>query len=196
MQGQHTDETLWEALRSIGLDSTVESLPGGANLETILVCGTSRISRVAQDKRKPSSARGTSGKPTTHPLSPRQLRYLALARLIADSQKLRVVLIDEPPADDLWAEAVSKHDGSPSVGSAGEGAEATPQYGKSVPEILAGHFKECCVFIVAHHLASLRSCDRVWVLADGRKVGECLPSEIDTEQKFNRFIAICTEKPR
>lgn len=198
-QHQHVDETLWEALRVVGLDTVVEGLPGKANVNTISVddCLKENSSHPAFSGQ--SDVRGVrrwdSLASPFHLLSALQLRYLALGRLVLESPKLRVLLIDEPPADELWVEASSKQVGISGVGSAADSGKAPPRSGISTADILAGHFKDCCVIIVAHHLASLRGCDRVWVLADGRKVGECVPSDIDTEQKFNGFIAACTQEP-
>lgn len=108
-----------------------------------------------------------------------------------DAGKFRVVLVDEPPAEEIWADGNGGEGGpaSPAVdirsSSGGEAAAVT----KTAAEILGEHLKECCILVVAHHLASLKGCDRVWVMADGRKVAECATSEIDTEQKFNALIA-------
>lgn len=203
LQRLHTNDALWDALRVVGLDAIVDSLPGGAKLDTILMAETSSAKVVLQDKQSPSAVQGlpaeregASFEAPSRPLSAWQLRYLALARLIVEASKLRVVLIDEPPAEELWAEAVSKLGNAPGAAGASGDAEAPPTWGRPMQVILAEHLKGCCVIIVAHHLASLRGCDRVWVLSDGCKVGECLPSDIDTEQKFNRFIAACTRKPQ
>ncbi|KAL8273171.1 hypothetical protein Esti_002929 [Eimeria stiedai] len=191
---QHDDLTLWEALRVVGLDTTIASLPGGAELDTVLV-GESSEFEGRNGKKRMISAKSSS-KQNIHPLSAQQLRYLALGRLVADAPELRLVLIDEPPAEEIWDQASFKSVGAESVSTAG-GVEPPPLgRARCITDIIATHFQQASVIIVAHHLSSLRGCDRVWVLADGRKVGECNPAEIDTEQKFNTFVAACSEQPQ
>ncbi|KAL8445263.1 hypothetical protein Emag_005152 [Eimeria magna] len=193
---QHDDLTLWEALRVVGLDTAIASLPGGAELDTVLVGEGSE-----QEKRKGKRGRISAKsffKQNAHPLSAQQLRYLALGRLVADAPKLRLVLIDEPPAEEIWNQASFKDGGDEDSGVPTAGAAEIPPLARarSITDIIAAHFQQASVIVVAHHLSSLRGCDRVWVLADGRKVGECNPTEIDTEQKFNSFVAACTEQPQ
>ncbi|KAL8425950.1 hypothetical protein Efla_000927 [Eimeria flavescens] len=204
-RGEHDDSTLWHALHAVGLGSVIASLPGGAPLSTVLMAGSRETHRSMKQSRKaafdaweappPSAPQG--GPPPPHPLSAQQLRYLALARLVADAPKLRLVLLDEPPADEIWegeaAAAAEEEGGASSSGSQKEG-KAKPA-GRTTADIIAAHFQQASVLVVAHHLSSLKGCHRVWVLSDGRKVGECTPEEIDSEQKFNRFVAACMKKP-
>ncbi|KAL8437705.1 hypothetical protein ACSSS7_000730 [Eimeria intestinalis] len=190
---QHDDLTLWEALRMVGLDTTIASLPGGLELSTVLV-GEGREHEERRRKKRMLSAKPFS-KQDAHLLSAQQLRYLALGRLVADAPKLRLVLIDEPPAEEIWDQSSFKSvDGGDAGLPTAGGVEGPPlARAMSITDIITAHFQQASVIVVAHHLSSLRGCDRVWVLADGRKVGECDPTEIDTEQKFNSFVAACTE---
>ncbi|XP_026192254.1 multidrug resistance-associated protein 5, partial [Cyclospora cayetanensis] len=196
----HSDASIWEALRAVGLVSLIQALPGGAGLDTVLQGGGCSIPRVSNGGQLASEggqlAAAEEGSPQA--LSARQLRYLALGRLILEGPKLRVVLIDEPPAEELWPVGDSKEKDENSHGAGGEATRregqkdgqggSTRGWGRPTAEILSEHLKDCCVVVVAHHLASLRGCDRVWVMSDGCKVGECLPSDIDTEQKFSSYV--------
>ena len=174
----HTDEVLWKTLRIVVLDVVVESLPGGVKPETILLdrAYNARSTRMGKQPSispdaLPTEDRQIPSVRTTQPLSARQLRYLALGRIIADRSKLRVVLIDEPPAEDLWAEAISMRGCAAVTAGAADAAEM-PLIWRLTAEILEKCLKDCYVFAVAHHRASLCGCDRVLVLSGGRKVGQ------------------------
>ncbi|KAH8740136.1 ABC transporter with 9x transmembrande domains and 2xAAA [Cryptosporidium ryanae] len=80
-------------------------------------------------------------------LSDSQLRYLSLARLVLYAKDYRLILVDEPPPD------VSHED--------------TVDY-VPIHQLLRQYFPHCTVFVVAHHAASLKNCNKVWVLGKGR----------------------------
>ncbi|KAH7650002.1 ABC transporter with 9x transmembrande domains and 2xAAA [Cryptosporidium bovis] len=80
-------------------------------------------------------------------LSDSQLRYLSLARLVLYAKDYRLILVDEPPPD------VSHED--------------TVDY-VPIHQLLRQYFPHCTVFVVAHHAASLKNCNKVWVLGKGK----------------------------
>ncbi|EDO05400.2 ABC transporter ATP-binding protein domain containing protein [Babesia bovis T2Bo] len=84
------------------------------------------------------------------------LQYLSLARLLLYRRDLRMLLVDES-----------------SVVSCEDEHELT-----SIPELLHRLFRDCNLFLVAHHAESLRLCDRIVVLNNGHVVGQCSPSEV------------------
>ncbi|PFH32458.1 ABC transporter transmembrane region domain-containing protein [Besnoitia besnoiti] len=178
-------------LRRRSLIRSSVSLGGGAERDGLSRRGSSFASERSEE---PASS---------HPLSDVQLRYLALARLVLRAASYRLILVDEPPAEtlgQLHAEAEetrsrSIRDGEgdgPQRQSSAASARAAPamrQYSSHtgftpIPQLIRRVFAHCTVFIVAHHVASLRTCDRVWLMWKGWKIGECSPDEIKTDKQL------------
>ena len=199
------------ALSAVGLAELIRSFP--LHLNTVVATNDNSSSSASSS----SSALHANNNCKSRALSARQLRYLSVARLILREKELRMVLIDEPPAEELWVEAVSispsgaegekkeeenqeektkKQTDSPGVRTPREREERHEGGGRPMASILKNYFKESCVFIVAHHIASLKGCDRVWVIANGKKAGECLPSAVSTEAKFNAFVRQCAQQTK
>lgn len=101
-------------------------------------------------------------------LSDQQFRYLALARLLLYAQQYRMILVDEPPVEELSSD------------------DAHPY--PPISEILEQNFKHCVVFIIAHNTLTLRKCDRIWLLKDGRLHKTCSPDEVKTQDGLLRIL--------
>ncbi|GFE55828.1 ABC transporter family protein [Babesia ovis] len=101
------------------------------------------------------------------------LQYLSLARLLLYRRDLRMLLVDES-----------------TVVNCSDEHQLCP-----IPELLNRLFRDCNVFLVAHHAESLRLCDRILVLNNGRLVGQCSPSEIvDQHELATRCSAFASGK--
>lgn len=232
MQHQHADEDLWLALDEVGISSLIESLPGGKQLDTVVLPdeaaaeaqeGAAHAAFYPKNEasvrparldsaRRPSSGRqaapaqaasGTGDQTlvrsedtlvSSHPLSDVQLRYLALARLVLRAPSYRMILVDEPPAETLgklYAEVEesmsSDHRRAHPEEDTGTSPRRLPTAHERftpIPQLIRRVFAHCTVFIVAHHVASLQTCDRVWLLWKGWKIGECQPADIRTDKQL------------
>ncbi|KAH8740139.1 hypothetical protein FG386_001800 [Cryptosporidium ryanae] len=99
-------------------------------------------------------------------LSESQLRFYSIARLVINSKKYRMILIDEPP---------------PSL-SGNFGLQ------NNINLIVSTHFKHCNVFIIAHHVDSIKYCNCVWILAK-RKIANIIhPSLIPTQLDLAQIL--------
>ncbi|KFH07154.1 ABC transporter transmembrane region domain-containing protein [Toxoplasma gondii MAS] len=139
---------------------------------------------------------------SSHPLSDVQVRYLAVARLALRAGSYRLILVDEPPAetlDQLHAGDDENEESPSDSASAGENGEhpvATLRRQSTcshapfvpIPQLIRRVFAHCTVFIVAHHAASLMTCDTVWLMWKGRKIGECSPAEIRTDKQLGEVM--------
>ncbi|KAK6588463.1 hypothetical protein RS030_4598 [Cryptosporidium xiaoi] len=94
------------------------------------------------------------------------LRLYSIARLIINSKKYRMILIDEPP---------------PSLNG---------NFGlqNNINLIVNTHFKHCNVFIIAHHVESIKYCDYVWILAKQKIANIIHPSLIPTQLDLAQIL--------
>ncbi|KAF7458315.1 ABC transporter family protein [Cryptosporidium felis] len=99
-------------------------------------------------------------------LSESHLRYLSIAKLVISSKHYRMILIDEPP---------------PNI----NGDQGLQQ---SISRILTKHFKHCNIFIVAHHVESIKDCNNVWILAQRRIVKSIHPRVIPTQNELAQIL--------
>lgn len=170
---EHPEMALWDSLSKIGMKELVMHLPQG--LHTVVV--PDEVLEIPTGKRT-KKRRKSSAKIARKecPLSDSQLNYLSLARLVLNADQYRVVVVDEPPPEE----------GGPQT--------HTVQHFTPFHVVLRDYFSHCTVFVVAHHFASLALCDRIWLLASGQFVAECLPSEVSSQkalaQKLEQFSLI------
>lgn len=165
LQGEYRDSDVWAALESVGVALKIRMLEGGLGLNTTLLTGMNRN----QQRAHLTSRAGM--------LSRQQIRYLTLARLVLNKNHYRILLVDEPPPEEAWQQHIQR-----------QGESLLP-----VPSILKEHFSHCCVFIVSHHLSSLRICSEVWLLEAGELRGVCSPEDIENEEQFSLFVSGCMQ---
>lgn len=174
---EYSDDSIKDALIKCGLLQLVESLSD--DLDTVL------IPDPTLSWRECSAGNQTNFKPSSRrPLSDYQLRYVSLARLVLNASQYRIILVDEPPPEDIVRDSPvnppcsgSSSPASSLIGSSRSSASARITY-FPINELLKEYFSHCTVFIVAHHATSLQHCDRVWLLHKGELVGECVPADI------------------
>ncbi|BAM38636.1 uncharacterized protein TOT_010000104 [Theileria orientalis strain Shintoku] len=163
-----TDDDINQALDNCGLLKFVNGLPGGKKLNTVLLrerLGLSNYDRYAHDKRT------VSDHDSEMSLSNTQLRTLSLARLVLYRHFFRVIVVDEPPEEDLAEEATSKDD-----------------LGIPIYELVKTYFQHCTTFVTAHNAHVLKSCTSVWVVHDGSIVRTCKTSDIAANESIAKII--------
>lgn len=147
------DMEIWDALHKCTIGDYVKSLPGDNQLDVI-------IRKSWQSKCKAGSEVNDTVSTEGVPIAEVHLQYLTLARLLLYKQHIRLLLVDEPFL-------VNK-----------EGLESlTP-----IHVLVHRFFRDCNVFLVAHHAESLQLCDRLLVLDDGSIVGERPASEVPDQR--------------
>lgn len=159
---RHDDSEIWKALFDCSIGSYVKSLPGDNPLDIV-------IKKSWQSKCKAGSSQSDNIMSEGLQIQDVTLQYLTLARLLLYKEHLRMILVDEPFL-------VGKGDKQP----------MTP-----IHELVHRHFRDCNVFLVAHHAESIQLCDRVLVLDGGKIVGECLPSDVPDQFALSK---LCREK--
>ncbi|UVC53991.1 hypothetical protein MACJ_003314 [Theileria orientalis] len=172
-----TDDEINVALNKCGLLNFVNELPGGRKLDSILVPEEPLLYHKKSKGAQPSSVKYKSmelTKPRDESdmlLSNTQLRTLSLVRLVLYRHFFRVIVVDEPPEEDLPEETTTKDD------------LAVPIY-----ELLKTYFKHCTTFVTAHNVNVLKTCTSVWVIHEGCLVRTCKKSDIEASESIAKII--------
>ncbi|EKX73944.1 ABC transporter, ATP-binding protein domain containing protein [Theileria equi strain WA] len=169
------------ALENCGLIKFVENIPGGKGLDTIII-------PEHYHKDLPDYLKRAYYGPTLRPhdassadnvnidygaaLSNSQLRTLSVARLVLYREFYKVIIVDEPPEDEL---GVTK--------------EGVPIY-----EILRAHFQHCTTFIAAHDANVLRLCTSIWVFHSGSLIRTCKTEDIADSSSLSKIIEDCIKQ--
>ncbi|EKX72422.1 ABC transporter, ATP-binding protein domain containing protein [Theileria equi strain WA] len=166
------------ALDNCGLLKFVKNLPGGKGLDTIIIPDHYHKDMPRYYKRV---YYGPTLRPHDSPsadnvnidygsaLSNSQLRTLSVARLVLYREFFKVLLVDEPPEDEL---GVTK--------------EGVPIY-----ELIKTHFGHCTTFIAAHDVSMLRFCTSVWVFHNGSLIRTCKAEDIVDSGSLSKIIEDC-----
>ncbi|EKX73807.1 ABC transporter, ATP-binding protein domain containing protein [Theileria equi strain WA] len=167
------------ALENCGLLKFVENLPGGKGLGTVIIPDHYHDDMPRHYKRvyygptlKPHGASSVDNVDHGSVLSNSQLRMLSVARLVLYREFFKVLLVDEPPEDELGA-AASK-------------TAEIPIY-----ELIKTHFQHCATFIAAHNTDVLRLCTSVWVFHDGSLIRTCKAEDIANSDSLSKIIEDC-----
>ncbi|UVC49358.1 hypothetical protein MACK_003187 [Theileria orientalis] len=163
-----SDDDINKALENCGLLNFVNELPGGKKLNTVILnerLGLSNHDKYAHDKRIKSDYESDMS------LSNTQLRTLSLARLVLYRQFFRVIVVDEPPEEDLAEETSTKDD-----------------LGVPIYELINTYFQHCTTFVTAHNVNVLKTCTCVWVIHDGSLVRTCNATDIAANESIAKII--------
>ncbi|UVC54324.1 hypothetical protein MACJ_003863 [Theileria orientalis] len=190
-----SDDDINDALDKCGLFNFVNELQGGKKLDTVLVKENLGLSRrrpkpVDQPKVNESDRIGTSselgsfdghgkyGGTSKHRyesdtlLSNTQLRTLSLARLVLYRHFFRMIVVDEPPEEDLAEETSSRSD----------------DLGVPIYDLLIKYFDHCTTFVTAHDANVLKICSSIWVVHDGCLIRTCKTSDIQVNESIASII--------
>ncbi|GBE59056.1 ABC transporter family protein [Babesia ovata] len=188
----HSDDEIMHALECCGLMDLVQSLPGTDPLDAVLaptasilkgghylitplikIKGAKNTGFVLQasleDKPNDTSASKSF-------FSSTQMRMLSFARLILYRDLYRVLLVDEPPADENSNEGGSE---TTNQDESRSGAAAPPVY-----DLVRMYFKHCTTFIVAHDKNVLKYCNRLFEMCGGELVTNKVLEPGDIEKYF------------
>ncbi|GBE58944.1 ABC transporter family protein [Babesia ovata] len=165
----YSDDEIMHALDCCGMLDLVKSLPGGSELDTVLVPEeSSAVKKIfLAPPLCPLSGKGwaslsseaphSSNPPDGHNrivLSVSQQRQLWFARLVLYRRMYRIILIDEPQ----WAEIADDDDEVRSCGASEVSYFGT---GKSICSLVYRYFSHCITFLVTHDRRVLRRCSRL-----------------------------------
>ncbi|EKX73290.1 ABC transporter, ATP-binding protein domain containing protein [Theileria equi strain WA] len=175
------DADIEMALEHCGLIKFVENIPGGKGLDTIIIPDHYHKDMPRYLKR---AYYGPTLKPHDSPsadnvnidygsvLSSSQLRTLSVARLVLYREFFKVLLVDEPPEDELGAAASKTAD--------------IPIY-----ELIKTYFQHCATFIAAHNTNVLRLCTSVWVFHKGSLIRTCKAEDIVDSSSLSKIVEDC-----
>ncbi|EKX74338.1 ABC transporter, ATP-binding protein domain containing protein [Theileria equi strain WA] len=167
------------ALDNCGLLKFVENLSGGKGLDTVIIPDHYHKDMPRYYKRvyygptlKPHDASSADNVNIDYgsALSNSQLRTLSVARLVLYREFFKVLLVDEPPEDELGAYNTAE----------------TPIY-----ELIKTHFQHCTTFIAAHDSSVLRFCTSVWVFHKGSLIRTCKTEDIVDTGSLSKIIEDC-----
>ncbi|UVC50070.1 hypothetical protein MACK_003693 [Theileria orientalis] len=169
------------ALNQCGLLEFVNELPAGKKLDTVLAPEEpllyykkpGAVNPITLEYMKSKSLElAKSGVDNELLLSYNQLRTLSLARLVLYRHFYRMIVVDEPPEEDVNEEASARKDDL-----------EVPIY-----ELLQKHFSHCTTFVTAHDVNVLKSCTSVWVIHEGRLVKTCKASDVSANESIASII--------
>ncbi|GFE53198.1 subtelomeric ABC-transporter family member protein protein [Babesia ovis] len=176
----YSDDEIMTALECCGLQDLVSTATGANSLDTVLVPQNITVAkglylippllRLRGPKDTNVSVEGKEGDISGNShcgFSTNQLRQLSFARLVLYRKTYRILLIDEPPAENCDA---SSHGVSST-------SRDNDDIGMPIYDLVRLHFRHCTTFIVAHNKNALKSCTSVWIMRDGTFVRKCTSEE-------------------
>ncbi|CDR96867.1 hypothetical protein BBBOND_0307710 [Babesia bigemina] len=171
----YSDDEIMHALDCCGMLELVKSLPGGCELDTVLVPEESTAVKklFVAPPLCPLSGNGWASRSSEAPtlsylkgnhsrivLSVSQQRQLWFARLVLYRRMYRIILIDEPQ----WAEVADDDD---EVRSCCASELSCFGSGKSICSLVYRYFSHCITFLVTHDRRMLRRCSRLLHVKEG-----------------------------
>ncbi|UVC49989.1 hypothetical protein MACK_003612 [Theileria orientalis] len=168
-----SDPDINDALDKCGLLNFVNELQGGKKLDTVLL--KERLCLSNHDKYAHYKMIQSDIESDTL-LSYNQLRTLSLVRLILYRHFYRIIVVDEPPEDDLAKETRVKDD-----------------LGVPIYELLNTYFQHCTTFVTAHNVNVLKTCTSVWIIHDGSLVRTCKGGDIAANESIASIIEECAK---
>ncbi|UVC49445.1 hypothetical protein MACK_003280 [Theileria orientalis] len=173
-----TDDEINKALENCGLLEFVNELPGGKKLDSILVSEEPLLYYQKSKGPQPRSVEHKSmelskpGNESDMLLPNSQLRTLWLARLVLYRHFYRMLVVDEPPEEDL----------------ADETSARSNDLGVQIYDLLEKYFSHCTTFVTAHDVNVLKKCTYVWALHQGCLVRMCKSSDIAPNESISKII--------
>nr|PVC52180.1 hypothetical protein MACL_00000967 [Theileria orientalis] len=176
-----SDADINDALNKCGLLNFVNGLPGGMKLDTVLVQeDVSSIYEQCDNKANEEKINTESNKLgfiSDMIISNSQIRTLNLARLVLYKDFYRMIVVDEPPQEDLAEEKRAKSD----------------DQGIEIYNLLRKYFGHCTTFVTAHDVKVLKTCTSVWVIHEGSLVKTCKASDIAANESIASIIEECVK---
>ncbi|UVC54353.1 hypothetical protein MACJ_003895 [Theileria orientalis] len=170
-----SDDDIKYALNLCGLLNFVSELQGGKKLDTVLIQDDVSSSYKQYKNKKQENIKSgeitSTGIETDMLLSNSQLRTLWLARLVLYRHFYRMIVVDEPPEEDLLDESSTKDD-----------------IGVPIYDLLEKYFSHCTTFVTAHEVNTLKKCTSVWVMHHGSLVRTCKASDIAANESIASII--------
>ncbi|UVC49822.1 hypothetical protein MACK_003937 [Theileria orientalis] len=175
-----SDADINDALDKCGLLNFVNELPGGKKLDTVLTPEDPLLYNSKQKyyRHKQNSFAHGSSMSQSHSLSDgdmllsyNQLRTLWFVRLVLYRNFFRVLLVDEPPEEDLFDTNVKNED-----------------LGVPIHDLLVRFFGHCTTFVTAHDVNVLKTCTSVWVIHEGSLVRRYKTSDIAANESIASII--------
>ncbi|GIX61046.1 ABC transporter, ATP-binding protein domain containing protein [Babesia caballi] len=184
----YTDDEILEALEFCGMLDVVQSLPGDAGLDTVLVPDGISARRilflvpplvplsghgVGCLRTAPPPQGATASGATRRVLSASQQRQLWFASLFLYRHAYRILLIDEP----LWSGSASPESSDPSplprLRDPNSGDDGVP----AIYQLVRRYFSHCITFVVVRNRSVLGCCTRLWNMQSGASIEECTVEE-------------------
>ncbi|BAM40464.1 uncharacterized protein TOT_020000720 [Theileria orientalis strain Shintoku] len=173
-----SDADINDALNKCGLLNFVNELPGANKLDSILVPEEPLLYHQKTKGAQSITKKYTKpGDESDMLLSTTQLRTLSLARLVLYRDFFRIIIVDEPPEEDVNEEASSRKD-----------ELEVPVY-----DLLHKYFNHCTTFVTAHDVKVLKTCTSVWVIHEGSLVKTCKASDIAANESIASIIEECVK---
>ncbi|UVC49821.1 hypothetical protein MACK_003936 [Theileria orientalis] len=177
-----SDADINDALDKCGLLNFVNELPGGRKLDSILLQddvdsndsmkNLSNVQVVKAYEKRMNKEFNKPGLVTDMLLSNTQIRTLSLARLVLYRDFYRIIVVDEPPEEDL-----AEH-------TSGKSADL----GLQIYDSLHKYFDKCTTFVTAHDVNVLKTCSSVWVIHEGCLMRTCKTSDITANESIATII--------
>ncbi|EAN32673.1 ABC transporter family protein [Theileria parva strain Muguga] len=181
-----TDDEINQALDNCGLLEFVNRLPGNLKLDTVIIKESFNFNKLKSDNtngkkivddrkefRDEESLTMGEIQPEDIMLSISQLRTLWFAKLVLHKNLYRMIIIDEPPSDNISNE---------------DDENNTNYIGIPIYELLDKYFKHCTCFVTAHYANVLKSCTSVWVMHHGRLIKSCSASDVSKNDSISNII--------
>ncbi|AFZ81281.1 ABC transporter, ATP-binding protein domain-containing protein [Theileria equi strain WA] len=173
------DADINTALDNCGLLKFVEKIPGGKGLDTVIIPDHYHKDMPRYYKRvyygptlKPDDSSSVDNVNIDHgsALSNSQLRTLSVARLVLYGEFYKILLVDEPPEDDVGISNTAE----------------VPIY-----DLIKTHFQHCTTFIAAHDASVLGLCTSVWVFHKGSLIRTCKTEDIVDSSSLSKIVEDC-----
>ncbi|UVC49902.1 hypothetical protein MACK_003520 [Theileria orientalis] len=176
-----TDDEITRTLTQCNLMNFVNDLPGEKKLDTVIAPEDPLLYNSKQryfSHRLNSLGSRSSMSHQSHSLSDgdmllsyNQLRTLWFVRLVLYRNFFRVLLVDEPPEEDLFDTNVKNED-----------------LGVPIYDLLPRFFGHCTTFVTAHDVNVLKKCSYVWVIHKGHLVKSCKTDDIKANESISNII--------
>ncbi|BAM40064.1 uncharacterized protein TOT_020000328 [Theileria orientalis strain Shintoku] len=175
-----TDDEINHVLIKCSLMNFVNELPGGKKLDTVITPEDPILYNSKKRSRSRVNSFGIRSSMTSQYdllsesdmlLSYSQLRTLSFVRLVLYRNFFRVLLVDEPPEEDLMDTSAKSED-----------------LGVPIYDLLHKYFSHCTTFVTAHDVEVLKKCNYVWVIHEGRLVKTCKTSDIKANESISKII--------
>ncbi|XP_053991284.1 uncharacterized protein LOC128883204 isoform X2 [Hylaeus volcanicus] len=186
-ESKYSTVELLRAIDKVNITRLINSLPNG--LDTVIM--KDKLHFPKKEKKTPDSdepihisvnSHGNQPSASTRWLSDTQLRILYVARLTLIAVACHVVLIDEPPVQQLQ----DAHETKDATEPLEQDIEISP--------LLRELFPKATVIIAAHYASTIKHCDTVWVLSKGKIRNRTIGKHLDTQERISEIIKEAEEQ--